>query len=274
MSSLGSLVGFLSYHNGLQSPFPLDLVPTEQAPQRFTANEENSSGQWNFTSLGLDKENRILSSFKGWLKNVLLPQKSSLQPSAVRGSQHLQVTGLPMTGCWSLGHHWALSQPSPLKPAVVSHCYNFLIPRKEAASAGSESLFTVWMFERVNSNYIRLFNLCTLSLLIPYFPGGIVIEIVPHPAAGRDEGWGGCVDVSLIVYLLNLTFPHQASKLCLAAAEKSTLNFRKWVKRRKWWKGAVISEIIYSLDAEDLGRCSRCLNGCTLEFQYSHSCKN
>lgn len=27
VSSLGSLVGFLSYHNGLQSPFPLDLIP-------------------------------------------------------------------------------------------------------------------------------------------------------------------------------------------------------------------------------------------------------
>lgn len=27
VSSLGSLVGFLSYHIGLQSPFPLDLIP-------------------------------------------------------------------------------------------------------------------------------------------------------------------------------------------------------------------------------------------------------
>lgn len=138
--------------------FLLIWYPTEQAPQKFTANRENSSGQWNFTSLGLDKANRILSSSKGWLKNVLLPQKSSLQPSAVRGSQHLQVTGLPMKGCWSLGHYWALSQPSPLKPAVVSHCYDFLIPREEAASAGSEALFTVWMFERVNGNCIPTFQ--------------------------------------------------------------------------------------------------------------------
>lgn len=27
VSSLGSLVGFLSYHNSLQSPFPLGLIP-------------------------------------------------------------------------------------------------------------------------------------------------------------------------------------------------------------------------------------------------------
>lgn len=173
MSSLGSLVGFLSYHNGLQSPFPLDLVPHRigfrgsQQMERIPGDSE----QWNFTSLGLDKANRMLSSSKGPLKNVLLPQKSSLQPSAVRGNQHLQVTGLPMTGCWSLGHHWALSQPSPLKPAVVSHCYNFLIPREEAASAGSEALFTVWMFERVNGNCIPTSICARLAFLFPTSQG-------------------------------------------------------------------------------------------------------
>lgn len=81
-SSPDSLVGFLSYHTDLPSLFlfvghVVDLVPHRMGSPRSTANSGGIPGeskQWNFTSLGSDKANRMFFPSKHSLKSVLLPQ--------------------------------------------------------------------------------------------------------------------------------------------------------------------------------------------------------
>lgn len=96
------------------------------------------------------------------------PPKVSLQPSAVRGDHHLQVSDLLMTDCWSPETPLSLISSQTFEARVVSH---FLIPREETASLDSEAQFTVWMFEKVKCNCIMMCQL-VLSLLGFHFPGG------------------------------------------------------------------------------------------------------